>query len=290
MSHKTTIGFIGLGLMGKPMALNILKKGFPLVVYNRTESKTKELADQGAVVAHSPRELAEQSEIIVTMVTAVEDVHNILFSANGAIEGAQKGTLIIDMSTIGPTAAKLIDSELKEHGMHFIDAPVTGSTPGAINGTLTIFIGASDEDLQKATPLFETMGKNLQHLGPVGSGQAIKMINNHMIAATIEALSESMVLADGMNLSRAKVAEVLKTTALASPILNLKIDNYVKEDYSLLFTVANMKKDLSLALAEAKKSNKGLPLLETVEKQFEKAMAQNLGEEDFSTIIKVLKK
>lgn len=273
------------------MARNILRKGFPLYVYNRTQAKAVELEQEGAIVVGSPRELSERNvDVVITMVTGAEDVREVLFGDNGVVHSAKPGTIFIDMSTIGPTAAVAIQEELQSHGMHFIDAPVTGSTPGAINGTLTIFIGAEVEPLEKARPVFEAMGTNLQHMGPVGSGQAIKMINNHMIAATIQALSEAMLLADGMGLSRQKVADVLKTASIASPVMKLKIDNYVTEDFDLLFTVANMRKDLRLALDEALKAHKELPVLQTVEGQYEKAMEKQLGDEDFSAVIKVMKK
>ncbi len=283
--QEPTIGFIGLGLMGKPMAFNILKHGYSVVVYNRTIEKTKELQKQGAHVANSLKELGAQSDIIITMVTAAEDVRQVLLSEEGALNTARPGTIVIDMSTIGPSATKKINDEILQRSMHFIDAPVTGSTPGAINGTLTIFIGATQEDFQSAQPVLESMGKNLQHIGPVGTGQAIKMINNHLIAAITEAVAEGMILADNMNLPRDKVAEVIKTTALASPLVNMRLDKYTSEDFALLFSMANMHKDLELASNE---SAVELPVLNTVKKQLEKGITQNLAEEDFSTVIKTL--
>lgn len=282
------IGFIGLGLMGLPMAKNILKAGFSLVVYNRTKSKTEELEKMGAVVANTPAELAKEVDVVITMVTAHEDVRDILFSQNGVVKGAQKGLIVVDMSTIGPTEAKDIGNKLIAHGIEFVDAPVTGSTPGAINGTLTIFIGGKQDVYEKLKSLFQAMGKNLQYIGPMGSGQAIKLINNHLIAASIVALAEGMLLSDAMGLPRQKVGEVLQTVPAMSGFMNLKLPNYVNNEYPLLFSSANMKKDLSLALKEALRVEKNLPMLIQVEGLYKKLLDADLGDKDMSVVIKVL--
>src|SRR5260221_1009532 len=158
---KQKVGFIGLGLMGNPMAKNILKKGFPLVVYNRNPEKAKELVSLGASTVFSPKELASQVDVVVTMVTSGKDVQEVLFSENGVVKGAKKGMIVIDMSTIGPTDAKEIASKLKTYDIDFLDAPVTGSTPKAITGELTIFVGGGKDELEKAHPILEAMGKSI---------------------------------------------------------------------------------------------------------------------------------
>jgi 3-hydroxyisobutyrate dehydrogenase len=288
MNQKPRIGFIGLGLMGNPMAKNILNAGYPLTVYNRTKSKTAELESEGASVADSPLDLAKNSDIIITMVTDGEALKEVLFAENGVIKSSSNGQIVIDMSTIGPTVVKEVHAKLKEVGVGFLDAPVTGSTPAAISGSLTIFIGGDKDIFQKSKELLEAMGKNLHYMGESGSGQAIKLINNHLIGMTIQALSEGMQLADAMNLPREKVADALNGAMITSPFINLKMPNLVKNNFPLLFTVANMKKDLQLALDEAKQGNKKTPELELVVKQYEKAIEQGLSEEDMSTIIKVI--
>jgi 3-hydroxyisobutyrate dehydrogenase len=288
--QKQRIGFIGLGLMGNPMAKNILNAGFPLTVYNRTKSKTADLESAGATVVDSPSELAKNSDIIITMVTDGDSLKEVLFAENGFAKSASKGQIVIDMSTIGPTVVKEVYAKLKEIGVGFLDAPVTGSTPAAISGSLTIFIGGDKDIFQKSKEVLESMGKNLHYMGESGSGQAIKLINNHLIGMTIQALSEGMQLADAMNLPREKVADALNGAMISSPFINLKMPNLVNNNFPLLFTVANMKKDLQLALDEAKQGNKKTPELELVVKQYEKAMEQGLSEEDMSAIIKVIEK
>lgn len=284
---KLSVGFIGLGLMGEPMARNILKKGFPLTVYNRTASRVKALQKLGAQVADSPQHLASQVDVVITMVTAAKDVEDVLFGSKGVAKGARKGLVVIDMSTIGRISAISIASKLKEYGIEFVDAPVTGSTPKAITGELTIFIGASKKTYEKIKEILSAMGTNLQYMGENGSGQAIKLINNYIVAATITALAEGMVLADVLRLSREKVGEVLKTVPAMSAFMNLKIDNFVSNKFPLLFSASNMKKDVSLAQQEAKKERVQLPILSTVEKLYSKAL-KKYANQDMSTIIKII--
>lgn len=282
------IGFIGLGLMGNPMAKNILKAGFNLTVYNRTSSKTKELEKLGAKVAKTPQDLTQQSDIIITMITAGQDVEQVLFGNKGVIKGAQKGLIIVDMGTIGPTYAKKIAKKLQSFGIEYLDAPVTGSTPGAINGTLTIFIGGKKEIFEKVKPVFSAMGKTLHYMGPNGMGQAIKMINNFILASVFETLSECMLLADTMGLPRKKTAEVLQTVPASSPMMILKLPSYINETFPLLFSMANMSKDVTLALQEMKKGNAKLATLQKMEGLYKKA-AKKYPNEDFTSIIKILK-
>jgi 3-hydroxyisobutyrate dehydrogenase-like beta-hydroxyacid dehydrogenase len=281
------VGFIGLGLMGNPMSKNILKKGFSLTVYNRSKEKTDELKSLGASVTSSPSELAQNSDVIITMVTAAKDVEEVLFGKNGAVNGAKPGSVIIDMSTIGPTAAKKIAGELKKNSIDFLDAPVTGSTPKAITGELTIFIGGDKIVFERVRPVFEAMGTNLQYIGKTGSGQAIKLVNNHLIAASIVALAEGMLLSDAMGLPREKAADVLKTVPAMSGFMNLKIPNYVKNEYPLLFSTANMTKDENLALSEARQAHKKLPVLENVVEVLKNTMKE-FENEDFSRLIETL--
>lgn len=284
---KLKVGFIGLGLMGEPMARNILKKGFPLVVYNRTDSKTKSLQKLGAKVANSPSDLASQVDVVITMVTEGKDVQAVLFGDSGVVKGAKKGLIVIDMSTIGKSAAIEIAKKLKRNNIDFLDAPVTGSTPKAITGELTIFIGGNRKSYEKIRDVLAAMGTNQQYIGEVGFGQAIKLINNQLVASTITALAEGMILADALGLPRKKAAEVLKTVPAMSGFMNLKIDNFSKNKFPLLFSTSNMKKDVSLAQQEAKKGQVELPILSIVEKLFAKAN-KKYGNQDMSTVIKVI--
>ncbi|MBI2611416.1 NAD(P)-dependent oxidoreductase [Candidatus Gottesmanbacteria bacterium] len=278
------VGFIGLGLMGMPMSKNIIKAGFDLTVYNRTLSKSKQLQNS-AKTAKSPQELAKIVDVIITMVTAGKDVEEVLFGKNGVVKDAKKGLIVVDMSTIGPTYAKRIAKKLEKYSIKFLDAPVTGSTPKAITGELTIFIGGNRDVYEKVKSVLMAMGKNHHYMGPNGSGQAMKMINNQVLATTIEGLAEGMILADSMKISREKVAAVLKTVPAMSPMMNLKLPNYVNNTYPLLFSMANMSKDLTLALAEVKRDK--FPVLKRLEAEFRKA-TKKYANEDFTVIIKEL--
>lgn len=282
------IGFIGLGLMGLPMAKNILKAGFQLTVYNRTSAKTKELQKLGALVAKSPQVLGETCDVIITMITAAEDVRDVLFGPKGVVKHAKKGLIVIDMGTIGMSNAQAIAKKLHNVGIEFLDAPVTGSTPKAISGELIIFIGGNREVFEKVKKVLLAMGTVLHYVGETGSGQAIKLINNYLIAANLIALSESMLLADIMKLPRKRVAEILPTVPAASPMINLKLPNYVANNFPLLFSTANITKDLNLAVYELKKSRKNLPGLKQATRLYHQAVKKNLGAEDLSAIIKVL--
>lgn len=287
---KMKVGFIGLGLMGKLMAKNILKNGFPLFVYNRTISKTKDLEKLGATVSRSPADLSSKVDVLITMVTGPLDVKQVLFGKNGVIKGAKKELIVIDMSTIGQKSAKYIDAKLKKREIYFLDAPVTGSTPKALTGELTIFIGGKESVYNKAKPVLLAMGKNLIYMGSTGNGQAIKLINNHLIASTMVALSEGMKLADTMNVSRTSVAKALESSPILSPQMNLVMPNFVHNDFQLRFSIANLKKDLSLAVAESKLGANKLKLLSLTESVYRKALKENLGDEDYTAIIKAIEK
>jgi 3-hydroxyisobutyrate dehydrogenase-like beta-hydroxyacid dehydrogenase len=284
------VGFIGLGLMGNPMAKNILKAGIPLTVYNRTASKVSEFKSLGARIAGSPQELAGSSDIVITMVTGPNDVKEVLFGAHGVIEGRHKGLTVIDMSTIGTMAALEIVGRLNTVGIQFLDAPVTGSTPKAKSGELTIFIGGKKDVYEKVKPVLMAMGNNLHYVGKSGSGQAIKLINNYILAATIAVLSEGMIFADSIGLPPKVVEEILKTVPAMSPMMNLKIPNYVTQTYPLLFSMKNMRKDLSLAHEELKKHTVDLPIFQKTRAVYELACKRGFVDADFSQVIKVIGK
>lgn len=286
---KQKIGLIGLGLMGNPMGKNILKAGFPLFVYSRNPEKSQLLHNLGAKVTTSPKDLASQVDILITMVTGPKDVKQVLFGKDGAVKGAKEGLIIIDMSTIGKTAAEEIGAKLAQNNIDFIDAPVTGGTIGAINGELVIYIGGKNSVLVKVKPVLMAMGTTLHHIGPIGSGQGVKLINNHLIGAGIVALSEGMLLADEMGLSRAKVADAIQEAPIVSKQMLRVLPNYVSGDYPVKFIVRNLLKDLSLAFAEISKKRKSFNILNVTKNLYTRAVKENHGEEDYSSIIKILK-
>lgn len=221
------------------------------------------------------------------MVTAPKDVREVLLGGSGVVEGANKGLIVIDMSTIGKKAAEEIGAKLEESGVDFLDAPVTGGTPGAIAGELVIYIGGKEPVFEKVKPVLLSMGKSLHYIGPTGSGQGVKLINNHLIAAGIIALSEGMKLADTMKISRSKATEALKSAPIVSTQMIRVMPNYVNNDFPVKFSIANLKKDLSLAVEELKGS-KNLKLLQLTEGLYKEALEKNMGEEDYSAIIKLV--
>ena len=285
---KTKVGLIGLGLMGNPMAKNILKGGFPLYVYNRNKAKTLELQKLGAIVAKSPKELSSKVDVVITMVTGPKDIKDCLFGKDGAVKGSHAGLTFIDMSTIGKKAAEEIGKKLESFNMDFIDAPVTGGTVGAISGELVIYVGGKESVFEKVKPVLLSMGKTLHYIGPTGSGQAVKLINNHLIAAGMIALSEGMVLADMMKVPRSVVCNALQSAPIVSTQMIRVMPNYINNDFPIKFSIANLKKDLSLAKKEINNKNKSLKILSTTEKMYKEAINKKLGGSDYSEIIKMV--
>lgn len=286
---KLKVGFIGLGLMGKPMALNINKKGFPLSVYNRTPAKAAEFKKLGIPVYSSPAQLAKNSDVVITMVTAPKDVKEVALGKNGIAEGAEPGTIVIDMSTIGPSAAKEVAKGLAKKGIDFIDAPVTGSTDRAKTGELVIFVGGDRKVFEKVKPVLSAMGTELSYMGPVGSGQAIKLVNNLIGGETIAVLGEAFMLGQSLGLTKKQIYEALKNTFSISPNMRNKMPMIVSGKYPVMFSVANMRKDLKLGLTE-KSPTTPLPILKTTEAIYKKTMDQGWGDEDIAATFKVIGK
>jgi 3-hydroxyisobutyrate dehydrogenase len=280
---KLQVGFIGLGLMGNPMAHNILKKGFPLTVYNRSAKRLEEFKKLNVTIAKTPKELADNVDVIITMITGPKDVESVYLGKDGVGKTKNKNLIAIDMSTIGPTAVKHIAKKLS---FKLLDAPVTGSTYKAKTGELTIFIGGDKKAYEKVKEVLAAMGTNLQYMGKQGSGQAIKLINNFLVASTITSLAESMFLADTLGLPREKI-QALEKAPVMSPFMNMKIPNVVKEEFPVAFSLNNMTKDLKLAVGEAGK--KKLQILQEIEKLYVKAQKQGLGEKDMSAVMNILK-
>ena len=284
---KIKVGFIGLGLMGKPMALNIHKKGFPLSVYNRTPSKTAEFKKLGITTYSSPAELAKNSDIVITMITAPKDVKEVALGKNGIAESGNKNLIHIDMSTIGPSAAKEIAKGLAKKKIDFIDAPVTGSTDRAKTGELVIFVGGDKKTFEKVKPVLAAMGTELPYMGPVGSGQAIKLVNNLIGGETIAVLGEGFILGQSLGLTKKQIHEALKNTFSISPNMKNKMPMIVEGKYPVMFSVANMRKDLKLGLTE-KSPSTPLPILKTTESIYKKTMDQGWGDEDIAATFKII--
>jgi 3-hydroxyisobutyrate dehydrogenase len=259
------IGFIGLGLMGYPMARNIAQAGFPLTVYNRTRSKAEALAAEvKATVADTPHAVAAASDIVISMVSDVPDVEQVYFGAEGVLEAVRPGLICVDMGTVGADCAKRVAARLAEHGAGFLDAPVSGGVWGAQQGTLSIMTGGSESDFQAVLPVFEAMGKKIVHCGPVGAGQTTKLVNQVVGAINLEAVCEGLKLAEASGADVSKVLDAVGAGAAGSWSWANLGPRIQKRDFEPGFKIAHQLKDLRLALEAAESAGINLPGLRLV--------------------------
>ncbi|GGM07984.1 2-hydroxy-3-oxopropionate reductase [Deinococcus aerophilus] len=261
MAHKETIGFIGLGIMGKPMALNLVKAGFSVVVHNRTPEVMDELVGAGAKAAHSAKEVAEQSDLIITMLPDSPQVEEVVLGEGGVTHGIKQGALFIDMSSISPATSRRVQRELAARGADALDAPVSGGQVGAEGATLSIMVGGSEESFNRARPVFEAVGKNIVHIGGPGSGQVTKIANQIVVGLTIQAVSEALTLAKKSGVDPAKVREALLGGFAQSRILDLHGQRILDGNFTPGFRINLHRKDLRLALETGREA--GVPLFAT---------------------------
>jgi 3-hydroxyisobutyrate dehydrogenase len=284
------IGFIGLGIMGKPMAKNLIKAGFPLTVWNRTASKMKELIEMGAKGASSPKEVAEKSNVIITMLTDSPDVEEVILGPSGVIEGVKRGSIVIDMSTISPKVARKIASKLAEVGVEMLDAPVTGGEIGAINATLSIMVGGNYETFQKCLPIFQALGKRVTYMGPHGNGQITKLCNQIICVINIQAVCEGLILAAKAGLDLDKFLEVVTGGAANSWMLSNLGPKMIKGDMEPGFKIATQQKDLRLVFETAAELKVPLPATALVQQMFRTVEAEGLSEKGTQALIKAMEK
>ena len=288
MTGKETVGFIGLGIMGLPMSQNLIKAGFPLVVYNRTREKTKALADQGATVADSAMEVARQSTTIIIMVSDSPDVEDVVLGKDGVIEGVQKGSVVIDMSTISPSVTREIGSRLAEKGVGMLDAPVSGSSWAAVDGTLSIMVGGQAQVFQRSLPVLEAMGSRIIHIGPEGMGQVAKLVNQVIVAGTLAAVCEGLLLGAKSGVDLDKVFQAVTGGAANSWQLENLGSRILKRDFDPGFSVKLMLKDQRLVNQAAQEMELPMPV-SAVARQFFYLLGQKgLGEEGTQSYIKGL--
>jgi 3-hydroxyisobutyrate dehydrogenase-like beta-hydroxyacid dehydrogenase len=250
------VSFIGLGLMGRPMGHNLLKAGFPLVVWNRTASRADSLVAAGARLAASPKEAAAAADILITIVSDPPALEEVLWGSGsnsddksgGAFAALKKGAIYIDSSTVSPTLARKIADAAKAAGIRFLDAPVTGGTWGAEKGELLFMIGGESDTLEAARPVLSAMGKKLFHLGPNGAGQTIKLAMNLLLALQVDAFAEALALVSGAGFAGEKLVEVMQASMARSGVLDVKAPVMLSGDYKPSFPLRLMHKDLSLAL------------------------------------------
>ena len=259
-----TIGFIGLGLMGKPMSRNLLKAGYALVVHNRSRAAVDELVAAGAQAGQGPADVAARSDVVITMLPDSPDVEAVLRGPGGVFEGARPGTLIIDMSTISPVVARDLAAEAETRGLAMLDAPVSGGDVGARDGTLSIMVGGRAEALERARPILGVLGKTLTHIGDPGAGQVAKACNQTLVAITIEAVGEALVLAEKAGVDPAKVREALLGGFAQSRILDVHGRRALERRFEPGFKARLQLKDLGIALATAKAYGARLPATQVV--------------------------
>jgi 2-hydroxy-3-oxopropionate reductase len=278
------IGFIGLGIMGRPMALNLKNAGHDLIVPDRS-SLTDEVRNAAKVVA-TPTAVAAESEVLILMVPDTPDVEAVLFGENGAAEGLNKGTLVIDMSSIGPLETKDYARRVNAKGCDYLDAPVSGGEVGAKQATLTIMVGGPDTAFARARPLFELMGKNITHVGPEpGAGQICKVANQIIVALNIQAVSEALVFASKAGADPAKVRQALMGGFASSRILEVHAERMLNGTFNPGFKIKLHQKDLNLALSSAKTLSLSLPNTAIAQQMFASCIAHGGGELDHSALI-----
>ncbi len=287
MTNLKNIGFIGLGTMGAPMASNLLKAGYPVTVFNRTASKTAPLAEQGAATASSPREAAASADVVITMVSNDASIAEVYEGADGLLAGIRPGTAVIDCSTISPALVKRLAAQITALGGAFLDAPVTGSSPAAIDGTLVFMIGGAADALEQVMDLFDTMGKKVLHMGDNGSGAIAKLAHNTIVGINNLALAEGFAIAARSGLPAERFLELVQLGSAGSKAAELKGRKIIEHDFTNQFSLALMLKDLKLASALTDGSGIPAPMLSLAKSLFQAGETQGFGDEDLSSIVKV---
>ena len=281
------IGFIGLGIMGKPMAGHLLAGGHELYVHTRS-AVPEELTSKGAKVCKSSQEVAQQADVIVTMLPDTPDVEAVLFGANGIAAGLSKGKIVVDMSSVSPLETKRFATRINELGASYLDAPVSGGEVGAKNATLTIMVGGPEETFNAVKPLFELMGKNITLVGDNGAGQTCKVANQMIVAITIEAVGEALVFASKAGADPVKVRQALMGGFASSKILEVHGERILKRNFNPGFRIALHMKDLSLALAGARELGVALPVTAICQQLFGSCVANGGAAWDHSGMVQAL--
>jgi 3-hydroxyisobutyrate dehydrogenase-like beta-hydroxyacid dehydrogenase len=282
------VGFVGLGLMGAPMAANIAKAGFPLTVFNRSADKSAPLRDLGAHVAESPKELAARSDVVVTMLTDATAVGQMLRGHEGLLAGGRPGLVLIDMSTVSPEQSRSIEAEVEANGWRKLEAPVYGSTGPAREGTLGIMVGGDAGLLEEHRALLQAMGRQIFHMGTMGAGALTKLAFNLVVAAEVNGLAAAMALLAGGGVDLEQGGEVIASTAVASDLIKRKIGAIVRQDYAPAFPLKHLRKDLGLMLETGGALGVPLPATAAVHETYSAAAAQGYGEMDSIAVFRHL--
>jgi len=284
------VGFVGLGIMGRPMARNALKAGFPATVTNRTLDKAEPLRSEGAVVVRTPREVAQRSDIVVTMVTNAPDVEAVTFGPDGIAEGAHDGLLVVDMSSISPVAARSFAERAEAKGFRTLDAPVSGGEIGAIEARLSIMVGGDEADVERARPLFEALGKTIIHIGGHGAGQACKLANQIAVAINNLGVSEALVFAAAMGIDLERTRAVIAGGAGSSWAMQNYAPKMLAGDFKPGFMVDHQQKDLRNVLDAAFSAHLSLPATSLAHALYNALQQDGGGREGNLAIIKVIER
>ena len=288
-SMADRIAFLGLGIMGSRMAANLRRAGFELTVWNRTRAKADAFAaEHGATVADTPAQAAAGADIVVTMVVDGAQVEQVLLGPEGVVEGARPGVLCVDCSTIGPTATGAIAASLSARDIHLLDAPVTGSSPRAEDGTLTIMAGGDDADFERARPVLEAMGSLIVHAGPSGHGQMVKLINNAVAAINATVLGEALLVGKRAGVDLDALTQAMAAGSGSSTMLELKASPMRNHDYSTLFKLEHMLKDVRLCLEEGHALGVPFPSAAYTREILTAGMGRGHADDDFAALIEVL--
>ncbi len=284
------IGFIGLGLMGSGMSMNLVKAGFPVTVWNRTASKMEALLEAGAKGAGSPKEVAENSDVVVSIVTDSQDVEEVILGPEGAIHGARPGAVVIDMSTISPCVTRRIANELGEKGVRMLDAPVSGGAIGARDGTLSIMVGGENETFQECLPIFEAMGRTVTHVGGNGMGQTVKLVNQILVGTTMLGVAEALMFAKKSGVDLEKCHAAVSGGAAGSWQLTNNGARLLKGDHEPGFKVKDYLKDLRLIMEAAADVNMPLVGTSVVHQMFRSLEAEGLTQKGTQAVILAVEK
>jgi len=287
---KPAVGLIGLGLMGRPMGMNLLKAGYPLTVWNRTSSRATDLVSAGARLAASAKEAAAASDVLFTIVSDPPALEEVLWGANGAMEGLRRGSIYVDSSTVSPALERKIAAASAGRGVRFLDAPVTGGTWGAEKGELIFMVGGDAATLKEAEPVLGALGKRWFHLGPNGAGQTIKLAMNLILALQVDALAEALALVTGAGLPGEKLIEVMQSSMARAPVLDVKAPMLLKGEYPPSFPLRLMHKDLGLALDLANLLGVALPATAAARETYNYVKGASKEDLDYAAVMRFWKK
>lgn len=279
-----TIGFIGLGIMGRPMAKNLLAAGNELVVHNRSNPAMEELAAAGAATAASPREVAERADLVLTMLPDGPDVEAVVLGEDGVAEGASAGALLVDMSSIAPDVSRRVHARLAERDVAMLDAPVSGGEPGAIDGSLAFMVGGADADVERAREILEVMGASVTHVGPIGAGNIAKLANQAIVAVNIAVLGEAAVLARSAGVDPSSVIDAIRGGLAGSKVMEQKAPKMLTGEYAPGFRIDLHIKDLENALSTGHDSGAALPLTAAVREMMTAISVDGHARDDHSAL------